>query len=79
MRVAVLEKFGFGHGESSWMYMYILAREALNVKPSIKLILRNGATATFTAYVNKFNSRRAVDQSIRRSAEMRISGSITTA
>ena len=46
---------------------------------SFKLILPNGNTATFTAYVKKFNSQGAVDQAIRRSAELRISGSITWA
>ena len=44
-----------------------------------KLLLPNGNTATFTAYVKKFNSQGAVDQAIRRSAELRISGSITWA
>ena len=49
------------------------------VAKSFKLILPNGNTATFTAYVKKFNSQGAVDQAIRRSAELRISGSITWA
>ena len=46
---------------------------------SFKLLLPNGNTATFTAYVKKFNSQGAVDQAIRRSVELRISGSITWA
>ncbi len=49
------------------------------VAKSFKLLLPNGNTATFTAYVKKFNSQGAVDQAIRRSAELRISGSITWA
>ena len=49
------------------------------VAKNFKLILPNGNTATFTAYVKKFNSQGAVDQAIRRSAELRISGSITWA
>ena len=49
------------------------------VAKSFKLLLPNGNTATFTAYMKKFNSQGAVDQAIRRSAELRISGSITWA
>jgi len=49
------------------------------VAKSFKLIFPNGNTATFTAYVKKFNSQGAVDQAIRRSAELRISGQITWA
>ena len=50
-----------------------------SVAKSFKLILPNGNNAIFTAYVKKFNSQGAVDQAIRRSAELRISGSITWA
>ena len=49
------------------------------VAKNFKLLLPNGNTATFTAYVKKFNIQGAVDQAIRRSAELRISGSITWA
>ena len=49
------------------------------VAKSFKLILPKDNTATFTAYVKKFNSQDAVDQAILRSAELRISGSITWA
>jgi len=49
------------------------------VAKSFKLILPNGNTATFTAYVKTFKSQGAVDQAIRRSAELRIFGSITCA
>ncbi len=49
------------------------------VAKSFKLLLPNGNTATFSAYVKKFNSQGAVDQAIRRSAELRICGSITWA
>lgn len=49
------------------------------VAKNFKLILPNGNTATFTAYVKKFISQGAVDQAIRRLAELRISGSITWA
>ena len=56
-----------------------LAARVTGVAKSFKLLLPNGNTATFTAYVKKFNSQGAVDQAIRRSAELRISGSITWA
>ena len=46
---------------------------------NFKLLLPNGNTATFTAYVKKFNSQGAVDQAVRRSADLRISGPITWA
>ena len=46
---------------------------------SFKLLLPNGNTATFTAYVKKFNSQGAGDQAIRRSAELRISGPVSWA
>ena len=49
------------------------------VAKSFKLLLPNGNTATFTAYVKKFNSQGAVDQAIRRSAELRISGPVSWA
>ncbi len=38
------------------------------------ILLPNGNTATFTAFVKKFNSQGAVDQAVRRSADLRISG-----
>ena len=44
-----------------------------------KLQLPNGNTATFTAYVKKFNSLGAVDQAIRRSLDLRISGPVSWA
>ena len=47
------------------------------VAKRFKLLLPNGNTASFTVYVKKFNSKVAVEQAIRRSAELRISGSIT--
>ncbi len=46
---------------------------------NFKMTLPNGNTATFTAYVKKFNSQGAVDQAVRRSANLRISGAITWA
>ena len=46
---------------------------------NFKLLLPNGNTATFTAYVKKFNSQGAVDQAVRRSADLRISGPVTWA
>jgi hypothetical protein len=46
---------------------------------NFKMTLPNGNTATFTAYVKKFNSQGAVDQAVRRSATLRISGAITWA
>ena len=46
---------------------------------NFKLQLPNGNTATFTAYVKKFSSQGAVDQAIRRSADLRISGAVTWA
>ena len=50
------------------------------VAKSFKLLLPNGNTATFTAYVKKFNSQGAVDQAIRHSApDLLISGSINWA
>ena len=49
------------------------------VAKSFKLLLPNGNTATFTAYVKKFNSQGAVDQAIRSSAELRISGPVSWA
>lgn len=46
---------------------------------NFKLLLPNGNTATFTGYVKKFSSQGAVDQAIRRSADLRISGAVTWA
>jgi len=46
---------------------------------NFKLQLPNGNSATFTAYVKKFSSQGAVDQAIRRSADLRISGAVTWA
>ncbi len=47
------------------------------VAKSFELLAPNANTATSTAYVKKFNSQGATDQAIRRSAKLRISGSIT--
>ena len=49
------------------------------VAKSFKLILPKDNTATFTAYVKKFNSLGAVDQAIRRSLDLRISGPVSWA
>ena len=46
---------------------------------NFKLLLPNSNTATFTAYVKKFTSQGAVDQAIRRSTDLRISGPISWA
>ena len=46
---------------------------------NFKLLLPNGNSATFAGYVKKFSSQGAVDQAIRRSADLRISGAVTWA
>ena len=57
----------------------LMTAQVTGLLKNFKLLLPNGNSATFTAYVKKFNSQGAVDQAIRRSAELRISGSITWA
>ena len=49
------------------------------VLKNFELLLPNGNTATFTAFVKKFNSQGAVDQAVRRSVDLRISGPISWA
>jgi len=67
------------NGNSDAGQLALMTALVTGVAKSFKLLLPNGNTPTFTAYVKKFNSQGAVDQAIRRSAELRISGSITWA
>jgi hypothetical protein len=57
----------------------LMTAQVTGLAKSFKLLLPNGNSATFTGYVKKFNSHGAVDQAIRRSADLRITGSITWA
>ena len=57
----------------------LMTAQVTGLLKNFKLLLRNGNSATFTAYVKKFNSQGAVDQAVRRSADLRISGPITWA
>ena len=57
----------------------LMTAQVTGLLKNFKLLLPNGNSATFTAYVKKFNSQGAVDQAVRRSADLRISGPITWA
>ncbi len=57
----------------------LMTAQVTGLAKSFKLLLPNGNSATFTGYVKKFNSQGAVDQAIRRSVDLRISGPITWA
>jgi hypothetical protein len=65
------------HDNSNAGQLALMTALVTGVAKRFKLLLPNGNTATFTVYVKKFNSQGAVEQAIRRSAELRISGSIT--
>jgi hypothetical protein len=45
----------------------LMTAQVTGLLKNFKLLLPNGNTATFTAYVKKFNSQGGVDQAIRRS------------
>jgi hypothetical protein len=57
----------------------LMTAQVTSLLKNFKLQLPNGNTATFTAYVKKFNSLGAVDQAIRRSLDLRISGPVSWA
>ncbi len=57
----------------------LMTAQVTGLLKNFKLLLPNGNSATFTAYVKKFNSQGAVDQAVHRSADLRISGPITWA
>ena len=57
----------------------LMTAQVTGLLKNFKLLLPNGNSATFTAYVKKFNSQGAVDQAVRRSADLRISGPVTWA
>ena len=57
----------------------LMTAQVTGLLKNFKLLLPNGNTATFTAFVKKFNSQGAVDQAVRRSIDLRISGPISWA
>ena len=57
----------------------LMTAQVTGLIKTFKLLLPNGNSATFSAYVKKFSSQGAVDQAIRRSADLRISGAVTWA
>ncbi len=57
----------------------LMTAQVTGLLKNFKLLLPNGNSATYTAYVKKFTSQGAVDQAVRRSADLRISGPITWA
>lgn len=57
----------------------MMTAQVTGLLKNFKLLLPNSNTATFTAYVKKFTSQGAVDQAIRRSTDLRISGPISWA
>lgn len=57
----------------------MLAAYAASAAKQFKITLPNNNTATFTGYVRKFASQGGVDQILKRSAEVRISGAVTWA
>jgi len=56
-----------------------MAAQVAGTQKQFKLTLPNGKTATFNAYVKKTSSQGGVDAVVKRSIELRISGSITWA
>ena len=57
----------------------LMTAQVTGLIKNFKLLLPNGNSATFAGYVKKFSSQGAVDQAIRRSADLRISGAVTWA
>lgn len=55
----------------------LMTAQVTGLLKNFKLLLPNSNTETFTAYAKKFTSQGAVDQAIRRSTDLRISGPIS--